>query len=250
MVLLYGESENPSVILAIGSVGDGETASIANRTFFIDFQKAEDEIAELDEKIEEAIKSLTLIPMESDTLDLHSEKTDDGTYVSGDVKVASAQVISGISRDNKIKVIEDEGLFIYVNVEYTEDGKLIFRVNDEVDEFSIPSVVSGEYVYTGDDAENIVLTQNDGSKVRIDVGHLIDEWTVLPEDANPTPIVLTREEVSGEPCPHGVEVWQDILAADVRIKNDGNNILEKVEDGRKLYVRGEADNIKYGKTCC
>ena len=246
MILLYGESENPSVILAIGSVGDGETASIANKTFFIDFQKAEDEIAELDEKIEEAIKSLTLIPMESDTLDLHSEKTDDGTYVSGDVKVASAQVISGISRDNKIKVIEDEGLFIYVNVEYTEDGKLIFRVNDEVDEFSIPSVVSGEYVYTGDDAENIVLTQNDGSKVRIDVGHLIDEWTVLPEDANPTPIVLTREEVSGKPCPHGVEVWQDILAADVRIKEDGNNILEKVEDNRKLYVRGEADNIKYG----
>ena len=90
MVLRYDSgsaTKGPHVILAIGSLGVG-TPTPANRTFFIDIQKTEEEIAELDEKLEAAIKSLTFIPLESETLKLQSEKTDDGTILSGDVKIA------------------------------------------------------------------------------------------------------------------------------------------------------------------
>ena len=47
MVLKYGEASKPNIILAIGSVGDGVTQSMDNRTFFIDFAKAENDIKEI-----------------------------------------------------------------------------------------------------------------------------------------------------------------------------------------------------------
>ena len=99
MILLYesdDDSKGPNVILAIGSVGDG-TASQLNRTFFIDTQKTEEEIIALDEKIEEAIKSLSLIPLDSSTIDLSTEKTDDGTIISGDVKIADYRIVNCLS---------------------------------------------------------------------------------------------------------------------------------------------------------
>ena len=37
MILKYGDENNPNIILAIGSVGDGVTQSIKNKVFFIDF---------------------------------------------------------------------------------------------------------------------------------------------------------------------------------------------------------------------
>ena len=98
MVLLYENedaSKGPNVILAIGSVGDG-TQNVNNKTYFIDTQKTEEELIALDKKLEDAIKSLTIIPIESDTLNLHKENTTDGVVLSGDVKVADYKIIDGI----------------------------------------------------------------------------------------------------------------------------------------------------------
>ena len=61
MVLKYGDSANPNIILAIGSVGNG-VASTANRTFYIDSADIEGSIQELAERVdadEQAIEAIS-----------------------------------------------------------------------------------------------------------------------------------------------------------------------------------------------
>ena len=244
IVLKYesGDAEKgPNVILAIGSHGIGEYDNEGykrtdQRTFFIDVTEEQENIEDLYNRLAAAIRALTVVPLESDTIKAYANKTDEGTFVSGDVKTAESRIISGIERPNTVQVVSGEGLYHYVDVTYTNDGVLKFQVNDTVKDYTIPTVVSGVYVYEGVDAESIILTMNDGSTVKIPVGKLVNEWTVLPADATNTPIVLKREEVSSEPCPHGVETWQDVLTADIRLKEGEKNIIVKSDSGRTLYA--------------
>lgn len=80
MVLKYGDEANPNILLAIGSVGDGETPSMSNKVFFIDIASIEESIKEIEDelnngeieqlftKVKEIIKSCGL--------------NEDGTYSS------------------------------------------------------------------------------------------------------------------------------------------------------------------------
>ena len=249
MVLLYesgSATKGPNVILAIGSVGSG-TTSTANRTFFIDTQKTEDEIEELREIIEEAIKSLSLIPLESDTLDLKAEKTDDGTIISGDVKIADYRIVSGKVEENIIVTEGNKGIYAFADMEYDpETFTITFKTTKATKQFQLPPdqhVVKGWY---STDDEAIYLKLADNSKVKIDVVKLIDEWTVL-SGASSTPICLYKQHVSSSTEAHdGLYDWQDILTADVRVADHiDDNIIHKDRTGRYLYVKGTADNIQY-----
>ena len=253
MVLLYENedaSKGPNVILAIGSVGDG-TQNVNNKTYFIDTQKTEEELIALDKKLEDAIKSLTIIPIESDTLNLHKENTTDGVVLSGDVKVADYKIIDGIVMNNIITTTEN-GLFTFIDLDYDAETSILkFNVNGTVKDIELPKnrhVVSGEYDIA---TESIVLTLADNSKVTIPVTKLIEEWTVLPDgiqlEGGYTPITLSKVHVGANETEHeGIYDYQDVLEADVRVADHiGDNILHKDKTGRFLYVKGTADNIKY-----
>jgi len=262
MVLRYDSgsaTKGPHVILAIGSLGVG-TPTPTNRTFFIDIQKTEEEIAELDEKLEAAIKSLTFIPLESETLKLQSEKTDDGTILSGDVKIADYRIVSGRVNENIIQTEGDKGLYAFVDMDYDPETFVItFNVNGVTKEFQLPvdqHVVRGWY---DPREESIFLKLADDSQVKILVTKLIEEWTVLPDGqtindydvsgttVNFTPIVFARTHVGSKATEHeGIYEWQDVLEADVRVADHiTDNILHKDRTGRYLYVKGTADNILY-----
>lgn len=262
MVLRYDSgsaTKGPHVILAIGSLGVG-TPTPANRTFFIDIQKTEEEIAELDEKLEAAIKSLTLIPLESETLKLQSEKTDDGTILSGDVKIADYRIVSGRVNENIIQTEGDKGLYAFVDMDYDPETFVItFNVNGVTKEFQLPvdqHVVRGWY---DPREESIFLKLADDSQVKILVTKLIEEWTVLPDGqtindydvsgttVNFTPIVFAKTHVGSKATEHeGIYEWQDVLEADVRVADHiTDNIIHKDKTGRYLYVKGTADNILY-----
>lgn len=252
IVLLYQNEDKPkepNVILAIGSVGDGKTSSNDNRTFFIDTKKNEEDIEELYELLEEAIKALTLKPIESDTIKLTSEKTEDGTFLSGDVKIADYRIISGNVVDNIIETEGEKGIFTFVDMDYDpETFRITFKTTKQTKEFQLPPdqhVVEGRYS-TGDEA--IFLKLADDSEVKIDVVKLIDEWTVLGDDSD-SPVVLYKDHVSSYTETHdGVYDWQDVLTADVRVAEHINdNIIQKDGTGRYLYVKGTADNIKYSE---
>ena len=253
MVLLYENedaSKGPNVILAIGSVGNG-TQNVNNKTYFIDTQKTEEELIALDKKLEDAIKSLTIIPIESDTLNLHKENTTDGVVLSGDVKVADYKIIDGIVMNNIITTTEN-GLFTFIDLDYDAETSILkFNVNGTVKDIELPKnrhVVSGEYDIA---TESIVLTLADNSKVTIPVTKLIEEWTVLPDgiqlEGGYTPITLSKVHVGANETEHeGIYDYQDVLEADVRVADHiGDNILHKDKTGRFLYVKGTADNIKY-----
>ena len=250
MVLLYESDDStkgPNVILAIGSVGDGKTASNANKTFFIDTQKTEEEIAELEEEIEELYKLIGIIPLDSSTIDLSTGKTSEGAVISGDVKIADYRIVGSNVEENIIETEGNKGIFAFVDMDYDPNTFAIkFKTTKVSKEFQLPKDQHVEKGWYSISDEAIYLKLADGTKVKIDVVNLIDEWTVLG-NASSTPITLYKEHVSSFTESHdGIYDWQDLLTADVRVADHINdNILQKDRTGRYLYVKGTADNIKY-----
>lgn len=247
-VVRYKNEENeadPYVILAIGSDTNETTQYSYNKYCVIDPHKTETEIEELGDELEAAIKSLTILTKDTNTLKLYAEKTEDGTIVSGDVVVAESKAFGNIIRPNII-LSEKEGLFAYVDLDIDQEtGKVEFTVNGETKKWTIENKYLVKGVYDKKD-ESLHLTMNDGEVIVVNFEDLVNEWTVEGEASN-TPIVLTKEEIGygdGDGHYHS-EPWQDVLKADVRIADDQRyNILEKTKDGRYLYVKGTADNIK------
>ena len=241
-----GEND-PHLIFAIGSATNEGTQYNDNRFCIIDIDKTEKEIEDLWEELEKAIKSLSIFTRDTNTLKLYSEKTEDGTIISGDVVVATSQIFDDARKPNII-LSTDDGLFTYVNMEYDKDNDLLtFTVNGETKQWLINNnyLVGGWYSKKD---ESLHLKSKDDSEIVISLENLIDEWGVEGEASN-TPIVLTREEVGyGDDSLHNhVEPWQDVLKADVRLADRRYNILKKASDGRYLYVDGLANNITFFK---
>ena len=241
-----GEND-PHLIFAIGSATNEGTQYNDNRFCIIDIDKTEKEIEDLWEELEKAIKSLSIFTKDTNTLKLYSEKTEDGTIISGDVVVATSQIFDDARKPNII-LSTDDGLFTYVNMEYDKDNDLLtFTVNGETKQWLINNnyLIGGWYSKKD---ESLHLKSKDDSEIVISLENLIDEWGVEGEASN-TPIVLTREEVGyGDDSLHNhVEPWQDVLKADVRLADRRYNILKKTSDGRYLYVDGLANNITFFK---
>ena len=241
-----GEND-PHLIFAIGSATNEGTQYNDNRFCIIDIDKTEKEIEDLWEELEKAIKSLSIVTRDTNTLKLYSEKTESGTVISGDVVTAASRIFNDARKPNIILNTED-GLFTYVNMEVDEGtGHISFTVNGDTKEWTISDNYLVKGYYSKKD-ESLHLLRKDGEDVVISLENLIDEWGVEGEASN-TPIVLTREEVGyGDDALHNhVEPWQDVLRADVRLADRKYNILKKTSDGRYLYVDGLANNITFFK---
>jgi len=275
-VLLYKKDEgelqpgvlpDPHLMLVIGSQTNlEEPVQYSNNRFcIIDIDKTEQEIADLQEELEKAVRSLTLIPLSSDTLNFYSNKTEEGTYVSGDVKVAETHIFDDVRYKNNL-LVTPEGLFIYVNLEYDkENEEFTFTVSNADDTLSSVTVdISDNYLVNGRYSvqdESLHLFMKKGEEIVIDCKYLIAEWDVIG-DAAKSPVILTKEEVKyGTEEYSRLEPWQDVLKANVRIKDEefdpqtgkplpldkekSTNILQRTQDGRYLFVDGVASNIVY-----
>lgn len=244
MVLKYGETESTAhIILGIGANTNKTGYLEDNRICFIDIDHTEAEIEELHGELEAAIEALTIYVADSDTITLKKEEIDGKNTISGEVKLADKKVFGDRLLPNILTSSED-GLFTYVNLEYDEEHKkFIFTVNGDRKEIEIiqePFVVGGYYDVTD---ESLHLTKNDGTEAVVALKELIGEWKTEGE-ASMTPVVLTKEEVAYDDGIH-TSRHQDVLKGDVRIADDmPNNILEKVQNGRALYVNGSGANIK------
>ena len=246
-VICYGNEEDPHLILAIGAVTNNTGQFAENRYAIIDIDATESEIAKVADDLEKAVKSLTILPQITDSLELEAEKTENGTILKGNVKLSPSQVIQDISRSNILTSTPD-GLFSYVGLRYDEDkGVLTFMVNDKETSFKIADeyIVGGEYKH---EDESIHLYKKSGKEIVISCTDLLDEWVVEGENTK-SPVVLKKEAViygttSDTSSTHALP-WQDVLSADVRLSNSQFNILKKTEDKRSLEVEGVASNIAY-----
>lgn len=263
-VLRYKNEEdesNPHVILAIGAETNDTTFHDNNRFCFIDIDNTDKEISELSEKVADAVNAFTLNVLESNTVKFNNEITESGTNLSADVKLSEGKIFDDIRRPNSILSTND-GLFLYVNMSYdAETDTVKFIVNGDVLSVKLSNSKLASGYYDKKD-ESLHLVSNDGSEVVVDCEELIAEWNV-EGDATRTPVVLTREEVgySSDDGHSHIEPWQDVLRADVRLKDEqkitengitryvkdegSTNILNRTTDGRYLYVDGRASSIIY-----
>ena len=245
------DETNPHIILAVGAVSNQHEGAQynENRFCFIDIDNTEKEIATLDEKIQQAIKSLTLFVSDTNTLRLSIERSDSGNTLSGDVKIPSTALVNDNNAAPNIIKATDNGIFTYVNMTYDKDtDKITFTVNGDTNEWDVNNDYLTGGTYSVED-ESLHLNMLKGKEIVVSLEELINEWDVEGEDAN-SPIVLTRDKVLYEKDTvtghRHVSKWQDTLKADVRISKDVNfNILEKTENNKALYVRGTADNINF-----
>lgn len=246
-VICYGNEEDPHLILAIGAVTNNTGQFAENRYTIIDIDATESEIAKVADDLEKAVKSLTILPQITDSLELEAEKTENGTILKGNVKLSPSQVIRDLRRPNILTSTSD-GLFSYVGLRYDEDeGVLTFMVNDKETSFKIADeyVVGGEYKH---EDESIHLYKKSGEEIVISCTDLLDEWVVEGENTK-SPVVLKKEAVvygttADTSSTHALP-WQDVLSADVRLSSSQFNILRKTEDERSLEVEGVASNIAY-----
>ena len=245
------DETNPHIILAVGAVSNQNEGAQYNdnRFCFIDIDNTEKEISTLDEKIKQAIKSLTLFVSDTNTLRLSIERSDSGNTLSGDVKIPSTALVNDNNVAPNIIKATDNGIFTYVNMTYDKDtDKITFTVNGDTNEWDVNNDYLTGGTYSVED-ESLHLNMLKGKEIVVSLEELINEWDVEGEDAN-SPIVLTRDKVLYEKDTvtghRHVSKWQDTLKADVRISKDVNfNILEKTENNKALYVRGTADNINF-----
>lgn len=244
------DETNPHIILAVGAVSNQREGAqyVDNKFCFIDIDNTEKEIAKLDDKIKNAITSLTLLVSDTNTLNLSITRDENGETLSGDVKVPSTSIVNEKVTPNIIQTT-DNGIFTYVNMTYDKDSdKITFYVNGDTKEWDVNNDYLTGGTYSIKD-ESLHLNMLKGKEIVVSLEDLINEWDVEGEDAK-SPIVLTREKVLYEADTttdhrHGSK-WQDTLKADVRISNDINfNILERTENNKALYVRGTADNINF-----
>lgn len=249
MVLEYGDKENPNVILAIGSKGDGKTPSTQNKVFFIDIEGVNERVDNAYKEIADAVKKFAFVTKNSNTLELSKTTSTDGTenILSGSVKIADNIIINRKEVGNIIKENKD-GLYSYVGMTYDNDKKVLkFQVNDNETDISLPTIEDGYYDIT---KEALIFKYADGRELKVDMDDLIDEWTTEGESSK-TPIVLTRDRHSDTGVVDNDRrsgKWKDVLKADVRIapKEMGvDNILKTIGDGKYLYVSGQAKNISY-----
>lgn len=76
MILKYGDEAEPNIILAIGSVGNGETMSTNNKVFFIDLANIEESIEKLNGQVEDVKNVKELVSAIITSCGLN----EDGTY--------------------------------------------------------------------------------------------------------------------------------------------------------------------------
>lgn len=156
MVLKYGDEKNPNIILAIGSVGDGQTASANNQVFFIDF-------AQLD--IENNYSFI-----DSNTIAFNVNKTISGnTIIDSNVKLQPTKIVDNKEYQNSI-LNDENGLFSHVNVKVDEDI-VIVNINGKEIQYELPdTIISGQY---NKETIELELNTRKGEKLIVDFKEVI-----------------------------------------------------------------------------
>ena len=81
MILKYGQEENPNILLAIGSVGNG-SANMNNKTFFIDFNFVDSKVKELESLVNAEADDIANIKDILTTIKNGCGFTQDGEYIT------------------------------------------------------------------------------------------------------------------------------------------------------------------------
>lgn len=222
------QSELDTTQIGVGLSGDGSYNADQETYYLKDATSIMNALKILDSKMYEAIKGITVSVSNKDVVDLSVRKELEG-YVIG----ANLNLSNVLGNDLEKRT---DGLYLNVKSTYSE-GVLSLYVNDRVVSqhvLELSSIV--ESAYYDSETESIVikfvLENGKRNTVTIPIGSIVKEWDV--ENSYPTKVVeLEKETIDG--------IYK--LSADVRISDNENNILKKVNN--TLSVDGTTDSIKY-----
>ena len=240
--------DNPNLVLAIGSNGDG-TKNSTNNTFFIDITTVENKIASLSSftNSESAelhdLEQLVKIVREDSIINLATSNSVEFVEISNNEsgKTYTANVKICKQSDNIIEINHKDGIYAKADLTYDQSSNTLSFTNSK-GTTTIPLTQNQFFVsgYYSNQSDEIVLefTGTTGyNEIRIPVKGLIEEWTVDNTGHN---VRLVKVVNTG--------TVDNKLSADVNIAQVDHNILKSTIDGAGLYVNGSADNLYYDIT--
>ena len=159
--------------------------------------------------VQRKFKEMELSVEDSNSIDFTLDKTENGTTLTGDVKISTDGNDDDLDFNNNIVGIKTDGLFASCNIEYdAERNRLIFTTS---------GMKNGHFV-------------TDANKKIIDFG----AHTIYTADNEDHSVQVTINQERGT------------ISADVKISSDDDNLL--VEKDGKMYVSARAKDIKYKNT--
>ena len=162
MILKYGEDEtNPNILLAIGSVGDGVTQSTNNRVFFIDVKELQEDIKDLNDRVD----AWTDTSLESGYYDNTTESIVLTLSNGEEVYVEVTDLIEewGVEENavspimlSKTHVVYEEGATSHEEAQYRDILSADVRISENPKNILVKEVVNGlESLYVDGSASNI-----------------------------------------------------------------------------------------------
>ena len=172
-------------------------------------QTVAEAIAIISTFVQKKFAEMELTVEDGESIDFTFDKTDEGSTLTGEVKISTEGSDDDLLFNNNIVGIKPDGIFASCNIEFdAERNQLIFTTS---------GVKNGRFV-------------TDANKKIIDFGaHTI--YVADNEDHN---VAVTINQERGT------------ISADVKISSDDDNLLVS-KDG-KMYVSGRAKDIKYKNT--
>lgn len=186
MVLRYGDELEPNIILAIGSVGDGEKMSTENRVFFIDVANIEESIEKLKEQVDINIKDKeSVIGIVSEIIascglnegGTYSKDLDDDILKSAEnLKIADALLSSALQDEIARAKAEEMKLILHPQ----ESDTISFGLDKQESGTSLTADVKLAEKKTFDNVNwsNIIVKDENGLFANVDVKYEEDQLVV------------------------------------------------------------------------
>ena len=237
-----GEATNTPIVLTKEEVGYGDDALHNHVEPYQDLLKADVRLS--DRKYNILKKTSDGRYLYVDGLASNIVYFKDGEEIS--VQDALRQATKGISNDSTNIIYEKaDGCYATAQLRYSnKENKLIFTTSNvtggtSVEEIKLNAVEAFTKIYYDSVTETLVIMYKDGSgdiqEVDVPIGQMMQdwEWDIQNEGHN---VKLHKQRVVA---------GNDKVSADAAIYNDPDNIL--VDKNHELFVKGTADNIRYGR---
>ena len=171
MVLKYGSEENPNILLAIGSVGDGKSQSTNNKVFFIDLAHVNESIEEILDMVEVMGEDIAEIQALIQNVIKSCGLDENGGYVADDNEIIKmAKSLSEADHLLAERIIKNT-----LNVEDTSSVDLTLDVQDNGSTLSAKVNLAPTKVVDNIVLDNILLSEENGIFTYVNVA--FDEKT-------------------------------------------------------------------------
>lgn len=186
MILKYGDEAEPNIILAIGSVGNGETMSIDNKVFFIDIANIEESIEKIKEQVDKNIEDKeNVIGIVSEIIascglnedGTYSKDLDDDILKSAEnLKIADALLSSALQDEIDRAKAEEMKLILHPQ----ESDTISFELDKQESGTSLTADVKLAEKKTFDNVNwsNIIVKDENGLFANVDVKYEEEQLVV------------------------------------------------------------------------